>query len=110
MPRFVILEHNWPTTHWDFLLEAGEVLRAWRLAEEPAIGRSIAADRNFDHRTRYLEYEGPLSENRGTVRRWEAGQFEWLANAEDEVAVMLHGSRLACRVIIAHGVARFTSE
>ena len=24
MPRFVILEHDWPTRHWDFFLESGD--------------------------------------------------------------------------------------
>ena len=50
MARFAILEHDWPARHWDFLLEAGSVLRAWRLLEEPELGKSIAAEANFDHR------------------------------------------------------------
>jgi hypothetical protein len=36
--------------HWDFLVEAGNVLRAWRLYDEPAAHRVIAAERNADHR------------------------------------------------------------
>src|SRR5437868_1093145 len=43
MPRFVVLEHDWPSLHWDFLLEAGEVLLAWRLLEEPATGQDVRA-------------------------------------------------------------------
>ena len=35
MPRFVILAHDWPTPHFDLLLEAGAVLKAWRLLAEP---------------------------------------------------------------------------
>lgn len=76
MPRYVILEHDWPMRHWDLLLEAGAVLRAWRLLEEPRTGAAIAAEANADHRLMYLEYEGKLSGNRGTVRRWDAGTYE----------------------------------
>jgi hypothetical protein len=76
VPRFVILEHDWPTTHWDLLLEASPVLKAWRLLAEPGEGRAVPAEPNFDHRLVYLDYEGPLTGNRGTVRRWDAGTFE----------------------------------
>lgn len=77
MPRFVILEHDHPELHWDLMLETGDVLRTWRLAEPPtAIGQSIRAIPIADHRTMYLDYEGPVSGNRGTVNRWDAGRFE----------------------------------
>src|SRR6185312_11279708 len=77
MPRYAILEHDWPKRHWDFLLEAGNVLRAWRLQDEPQTNRPNRAEANFDHRLLYLEYEGPLSGGRGRVSRWDAGTYEW---------------------------------
>ena len=70
MPRFVILEHDYPQQHWDLMLEAGPVLRTWRLAEPPDVGRPVAATASFDHRPVYLDYEGPVSGNRGTVQRF----------------------------------------
>jgi hypothetical protein len=76
LPRFVVLAHDWPTPHWDLLLEAGPVLKAWRLLAEPGVGRVVAAEPNSDHRLLYLDYEGPLSGGRGSVRRWDAGTFE----------------------------------
>jgi hypothetical protein len=94
MPRFVILEHDWPTLHWDLLLEAGDVLWAWRLLEEPATGKDVPAERNFDHRKLYLDFEGPLSGDRGSVKQWESGTFEWFENASDRVVVKLEGTRL----------------
>jgi len=75
MPRFVVLEHDHPSLHWDLLLEAGSVLRAWRLARPPVSGEVISAQANFDHRLFYLAYEGPVSGGRGTVKRWDAGDF-----------------------------------
>jgi hypothetical protein len=90
----VILEHDWPARHWDFLLEAGESLRAWRLLEEPSVGRSVSAEPNFPHRPIYLEFEGPLSGDRGSVKRWDAGSFEWLADNSDRVVVNLAGKKL----------------
>jgi len=100
MPRFVILEHNWPERHWDFLLEAGNVLRAWRLLEEPRQGRTIPAEANFDHRTLYLDYEGPLTGNRGSVTRWDGGTFDWIEEEPDRIAVELAGVKLTGRVTL----------
>lgn len=75
VPRFVILEHDWPERHWDLLLEEGSVLKAWRLAEQPSPGSRCRAEPNFDHRLLYLDYEGPLSGDRGSVQRWDAGEY-----------------------------------
>ncbi len=100
MPRFVILTHDWPTPHWDFLVEAGAVLRAWRLFGEPRAGRDIPAEPNADHRLLYLDYEGPVSGGRGTVARWDAGSCAWLADGADRVAIELRGARVAGRAIL----------
>jgi hypothetical protein len=97
MPRFVILEHDWPTPHWDFLLEAGRVLRAWRLLAEPASDLVVPAEANFDHRLEFLDYEGPVSNNRGTVRRWDTGTFDWIVDEPERVVVELHGAKLTGR-------------
>ena len=73
--RFVILEHDHPFLHWDLLLEDGEVLKSWRLLHFPKIGFSIPAERMPDHRLMYLDYEGPVSGNRGTVKRFASGEY-----------------------------------
>lgn len=97
MPRFVILEHDHPVRHWDFMLEAGDVLRTWRLADRPERGRAVLAEASFDHRCMYLDYEGPISGGRGCVARWDAGSFTWEADEPARVAVGLHGNRLQGR-------------
>jgi hypothetical protein len=59
------------------MVEAGQVLQTWQLAEAPQAGRGVKAVPSFDHRLIYLEYDGPISGNRGTVRRWDAGTCTW---------------------------------
>ena len=102
MPRFAVLAHDWPMPHWDLLLEAGPVLKAWRLLAEPGRGRSVPAEPNLDHRLLYLDYEGPLTSDRGVVTRWDAGTFE--GNLTDTAwTVWLTGNRL-------HGQATLKRE
>jgi DNA polymerase Ligase (LigD) len=114
MPRFVILEHDHPERHWDLMLETGEVLRTWRLSAPPAEGREAAIQSSFDHRLVYLTYEGPISGNRGTVLRWDEGEFEWLRQDADEIVVSLTGRRLSgllrLRLTGDNGLARFESR
>jgi hypothetical protein len=107
VPRFVVLEHDWPTPHWDFLLENGDVLRAWRLLAEPAAGADVPAEPNFTHRLLYLDYEGPLSGDRGSVRRWDAGTFAWVEDGAERVVVELHGGRLIGRAEVRGGDGRW---
>jgi hypothetical protein len=81
MPRFVILRHELPPghdrgTHFDLMLEMGGVLRTWELPELLEVGKVIQAKALPDHRLAYLEYEGPVSGNRGTVSRIEDGEYD----------------------------------
>ena len=69
MPRFVLLDHDHPTRHWDLMLEVGPVLWTWRLDAIPDRCASCQATRIADHRPIYLDYEGPISRDRGEVRR-----------------------------------------
>ena len=94
MPRFVILEHDHPMRHWDLMLEASGALRTWRLDAPPEAGCVVAADALSDHRLFYLDYEGPVSGNRGSVVRWDWGQFVIDRELEDEIVLRLQGSRL----------------
>jgi len=102
MPRFVILEHDHPSLHWDLMLEAGGVLQTWRLANSPEMGSSpIEAMALGDHRIGYLEYEGPVSGNRGTVRRWDAGVFDEEPDSLPRARkLILKGARLNGRVLL----------
>jgi hypothetical protein len=94
MPRYVILEHDHPSLHWDLMMEAGEKLRTWRLAEMPRPGRRTEAVRIGDHRKMYLDYEGPVSGDRGKVTRWDVGVFELLVDDGERMEFRLRGDQL----------------
>jgi hypothetical protein len=107
MPRYVILEHDHPQLHWDFMLEVGGVLRTWRLAEPPPPGERVAASASFDHRTIYLDYEGPVSGGRGAVKAWDRGTFEAQGDVSsaERVVVNLRGTRLNGTAVLERGAA-----
>ena len=105
MPRFVILEHDYPELHWDLMLEAGAALRTWRLAAPPQVlGERIAATALPDHRLHYLDYEGPISGGRGTVKRWDAGSYEedTASSPGSELRLRLTGAMLCGDARLTH--------
>lgn len=93
--RFVILRHSGHgPLHYDWMLEEGEALATWRTAESPddlAIGQSVEATRLPDHRTAYLDYEGPISGHRGQVDRVGAGACELIEHTATRWVVRLSG-------------------
>jgi hypothetical protein len=105
MPRFVILQHTTPPgyerpLHWDLMLESGDVLRTWALEQEPTNGATINAEQLADHRSAYLEYEGPISGERGSVTRWDQGTYSVESESDNELVVVLEGARLNCRLTL----------
>lgn len=93
--RFAILEHDHPFLHWDLMLELDGILCTWRLQLRPDQPGENPAQQLQDHRTLYLDYEGPLSGDRGAVFRWDGGRLQWLARKDDWVAVAIEGGRLS---------------
>jgi DNA polymerase Ligase (LigD) len=94
MPRFVVLTHDHPTLHWDLLLEEGKILRTWRLAQPPDASHPIDAEALPNHRLAYLEYEGPISGGRGTVERWDAGEYDVVDSIPAQFVVRLAGAKI----------------
>lgn len=99
MPRFVVLYHECPgdrprPSHWDFMLEAGGALRTWALSCAPDGLTEQVADELPDHRIAYLDYEGPVSGDRGQVTRWDTGDFRWQLDESEIVVIELNGARL----------------
>jgi len=123
MARFVLLYHDCPDdvprpSHCDLMLESGGCLRTWVLAELPrewavvvsrlpervaslpmvADDSMVAAEPLGDHRLAYLDYEGPVSGNRGSVRRLDRGTFETIDQTPSGWEVALAGGLLRGRV------------
>jgi hypothetical protein len=100
MLRFVVLTHDHPNLHWDFLLESDNRLRTWRLAEPPDSGRPIAAEPLPDHRLHYLDYEGPVDGYRGEVRRWDRGEYVLIEETPARIEVRLTGEKLVGTAVL----------
>jgi hypothetical protein len=97
--RFAVLTHDHPHLHWDLLLQVtGEKCRTWRLSAPPALETAQSAEAIGDHRVFYLDYEGPVSGDRGTVTQWDAGELVWLTACDDLVRVCFRGTKL-CGVV-----------
>ncbi|MCZ7633282.1 MAG: hypothetical protein M5U20_07350 [Phycisphaerales bacterium] len=119
MPRTVVLEHTLPdgSRHFDWLMEPAEPgpdatdedrsLLAFRLAarvDAPSIV-SFLAEAMPDHRRLYLQHEGAISGERGTVVRVAAGSCRIVRRspADIEVEVAFSGRRRVLRGRRLHG-------
>ncbi|MEM8680943.1 MAG: DNA polymerase ligase N-terminal domain-containing protein [Planctomycetota bacterium] len=100
--RFVLLDHQpgpqGPARgrHWDLMLEADGVLKTWALAQDPTAPAwdgtiAIEAEQLPDHRIAYLDYEGVVSQGRGTVERVDAGTWSATRCAAEEWQITLRG-------------------
>ncbi|MDQ7013325.1 MAG: hypothetical protein Q9O74_05435 [Planctomycetota bacterium] len=126
MPRTVVLRHHLPdgTHHYDWFIEPvgsraplaatgpddnpdddpdddpdARVLIAWRLAAWPIpAGSSVPAERLPPHRRLYLDYEGPISGNRGTVRQVAAGIASISADTPDRFEAVVNTDDVVCRL------------
>lgn len=99
--RFAALKHDYPELHFDFLLEAAESAATWRLSARPTPGTGVSAERIADHRLLYLDYEGPVSGNRGTVVRELSGTFETVILDHNQFRIRLHPAIDTCRPLSA---------
>ncbi len=114
MLRFALLRHECPPDyregpHWDLMLEREgrqeeHRLATWSLLQlppawlspprdaseptTPVVG-AIQATRLPVHRAKYLDYEGPISGDRGTVRRVAGGSIRWIEAGENRCRVEL---------------------
>ena len=102
------------------MLEAGPALRSWRLLGDPRTGEPVPAAANADHRVAYLDTQGPVSGERGSVRRVDAGSYDgelgetwevlWRGAAGAGVARMIQGEGGLVFVIIPASRGRESPE
>ena len=96
--RYVILHHTGiADPHFDVMFETmpGSALTTFRLPAWPPTA-PLAATPLPDHRAAYLDYEGPVSDNRGEVRRVQMGLCHiahnpagWVLNFSPNTALRL---------------------
>ncbi len=97
MARYVILYHQQHSaetdlTHWDLMLEKDGLLRTWKLPQSPTPSKPLTAIPLPDHRIAYLEYEGPISGDRGQVSQFDSGTYEGsLPSSVDSFSIYLAG-------------------
>ena len=72
------------------MFETAGVLKTWRL-EHPPSSSWCEAEPLTDHRIAYLDYEGPVSGNRGQVRRVDTGTYQILDSTDTVLLVDLMG-------------------
>ena len=96
--RYTVLRHeDIAEPHWDLLLEiAGqELLVTWQIRIPPEEWHRaeavLQAVRIGDHRRVYLDYEGPISGDRGFVRLAARGNWNLLSQTVDSWRVQLSG-------------------
>lgn len=92
--RFVVLYHELPETldrpnHYDFMLESGHVLLAWAMENPLETGLTLMAQRLNDHRKEYLDYQGPVSGDRGQVSRIMSGHYRPVENANPTTTTVI---------------------
>jgi hypothetical protein len=103
--RFVILHHILPDgEHWDLMLQRGETLLTWRLDADPTGPNPfpVSAWRIGEHRLAYLDYEGPVSDNRGHVTRVDTGTYELRAMSDRGCRFELRGGCLTGTFVLNH--------
>jgi hypothetical protein len=79
------------------MLEQEHSLATWALRCEPLpmiLEQGIACDQLPEHRKHYLDYEGPISNNRGHVSQWDSGSILHFEQQDERLLFRLSGRRL----------------
>jgi hypothetical protein len=95
--RFVVQEHTTPQgVHWDLMIEKGDALMTFRLAESPenATNHGVEATRIADHPLRFLTYEGPVQKGTGHVRIVDRGDYTLLDEQGGTISIEFRGTIL----------------
>ena len=105
--KFIIHRHcreNEPV-HFDLMLEAQDALWTFRIEKEPAelLKGTHKALKIFDHNLKFLSYQGPVNNGKGTVSTADAGNFKMLDKKEDGYLIdfsgkILKGEFKLCRI------------
>ena len=94
---FVIQEHHARRLHWDLRLERQGVLVSWAVPRGiPTDAHNRLAVHTEDHPLEYATFSGTIPRGEyggGDMFIWDAGTYETEKWRDDEVIIVLHGSR-----------------
>lgn len=97
--RYVILRHITSHDHYDFMFEKESFLITFSmesyLIDDFFQGKEVAIHQIADHRLLYLDYEGPINGNRGSVVRVDSGHYFELHHKKATVEYSIEGTKLA---------------
>ena len=103
---FVVQRHTKQgRVHFDVMVQRGESLATWSFPELPW-QEEVAGKRNFDHRLKYLTFEGELGGIRGATTIVDRGTCEILEWDDKHLEVVFKGSLLAGRYMLVRGSAQ----
>jgi len=94
MNRFVIHKHTQGNeVHWDLMIEAGDTLKTWRLDAPPEklATQKTKATSIFDHDKKFLTYQGPVNNGKGTVEIADEGNCTIKSVAKDDTKIDFQG-------------------
>jgi hypothetical protein len=103
--RFVIQHHINNNEHFDLMIELENsdkllVLKISSLDINSLLSNTvIKAERLPDHRKEYLEYEGPVSGGRGSVKIFDSGRCRTILYKEDKCEFELSGKKFVGKII-----------
>ncbi|HXL95327.1 MAG TPA: DNA polymerase ligase N-terminal domain-containing protein [Streptosporangiaceae bacterium] len=97
--RYVVQLHDATTLHFDFRLQAGDVLRSWAVPKGPSLDpvvRRLAVPVE-DHALSAGDFEGVHEGHRrgsGAVIIWDEGTADVVRDEPGHVSFVLHGHKL----------------
>jgi hypothetical protein len=94
--RFSIAKHEMPAnssrhSHFDLFLESQGTLLTWELSSLPTTPKKQLVRRLANHRLVYLDFQGPLSDDRGTVKLVDSGSLKWMTLESERLIAHIKG-------------------
>src|SRR5205807_9652434 len=107
-PVFVVQEHHATRLHYDFRLEADNVLKSWAVPKEPSMdpAQKRLAVHVEDHPLAYATFKGRIPEGQygaGTVSIWDHGTYENLLAEKPQPQTVAEGIESGHLEFVLHG-------